>query len=232
MGELLDIVGAMRSLASMRLQEAHRALPGIRRYSETMAEAIGAALAAGPESATPGAAGEGRPGACSVHGEHGFVGGFQRTGSRRSAKPSPTMFSLFVLGSRGSARWRRSECRPLDWTQPMASRPEGVPEAVRHVTAELYRLVVRGEIDRAEVVFARHRQGSADGDRAANPCSRSICTLVCAATFEAAAAAQPAGRGAARKAHRRPCLALLTEAADRSRSPARMRALRRDGGGA
>jgi len=31
--ELLDIVGAMRSLAGMRLQEAQRALPGIRRYT-------------------------------------------------------------------------------------------------------------------------------------------------------------------------------------------------------
>jgi F-type H+-transporting ATPase subunit gamma len=44
MGELLDIVGAMRSLASMRVQEAQRTLPGIRRYAETMAAAIGAAL--------------------------------------------------------------------------------------------------------------------------------------------------------------------------------------------
>lgn len=34
MDELLDIVGAMRSLAGMRLQEAQRALPGIRRYAD------------------------------------------------------------------------------------------------------------------------------------------------------------------------------------------------------
>jgi F-type H+-transporting ATPase subunit gamma len=34
MGELLDIVGAMRSLASMRVQEAQRSLPGIRRYAD------------------------------------------------------------------------------------------------------------------------------------------------------------------------------------------------------
>ena len=44
MGELLDIVGAMRSLAGMRVQEAQRSLPGIRRYAGSMAEAIGAAL--------------------------------------------------------------------------------------------------------------------------------------------------------------------------------------------
>ena len=33
MDGLLDIVGAMRSLAGMRLQEAQRALPGVRRYA-------------------------------------------------------------------------------------------------------------------------------------------------------------------------------------------------------
>ena len=44
MGDLLDIVGALRSLASMRVQEAHQALPHIRRYAETMAASIGAAL--------------------------------------------------------------------------------------------------------------------------------------------------------------------------------------------
>ena len=49
MGELLDIVGAMRSLASMRMQEAHRALPSIRRYAEAMAQAIGSALLLLPE---------------------------------------------------------------------------------------------------------------------------------------------------------------------------------------
>ena len=42
--ELRDIIGAMRSLAGMRMQEAQRVLPGIRRYAETVSEAIGDAL--------------------------------------------------------------------------------------------------------------------------------------------------------------------------------------------
>ena len=44
MGELRDIMSAMRSLAGMRVQEAQHALPGIRRYAESMEAAIGAAL--------------------------------------------------------------------------------------------------------------------------------------------------------------------------------------------
>jgi len=40
MDELLDIVGAMRSLAGMRVQESQHALPGIRSYADSMAAAI------------------------------------------------------------------------------------------------------------------------------------------------------------------------------------------------
>jgi F-type H+-transporting ATPase subunit gamma len=42
----------------------------------------------------------------------------------------------------------------------MATRPEGVPETIRHLAAELYRWIARGDIARVEVMFARHRQGS------------------------------------------------------------------------
>lgn len=44
MSALSDIVGAMRALPSMRIQEAHPALPGVRRYAEAMATAIADAL--------------------------------------------------------------------------------------------------------------------------------------------------------------------------------------------
>ena len=35
MDELLEIVGAMRSLAGIRVQEAQHALPGIRSYADS-----------------------------------------------------------------------------------------------------------------------------------------------------------------------------------------------------
>src|SRR5208282_3355308 len=49
MVELREIVSAMRSLASMRVQEAQHVLPGIRSYAETMATGIGTALSLMPE---------------------------------------------------------------------------------------------------------------------------------------------------------------------------------------
>ena len=43
----------------------------------------------------------------------------------------------------------------------MATRLESVPETVRRLTTDLYRMIVRGAVTRAEVMFARCRQGSA-----------------------------------------------------------------------
>ena len=40
MGELLNIVAAMRSLAGMRMQEAQSALPGIRSFADAVAGGI------------------------------------------------------------------------------------------------------------------------------------------------------------------------------------------------
>ena len=61
MDELQDIVGAMRSLAGMRVQEALRALDGIRRYAASMRAAIASALLLAPPAAEAGGAGRGSP---------------------------------------------------------------------------------------------------------------------------------------------------------------------------
>ena len=158
--ELLDIVGAMRSLASMRVQEAHRALPGIRRYAETMAAGIGGALLLMPE---PGGAGHTAPGRralilCTA--EHGFVGGFNARVLDAAERALDLDDALFVLGSRGSALVRERNWNTA-WAHPMATRPEGVPETVRPLAAEIYRLIARGHITSVEVMFVRHRQGGA-----------------------------------------------------------------------
>jgi F-type H+-transporting ATPase subunit gamma len=159
MGELLDIIGALRSLASMRVQEAHRALPHIRRYAETMAASIGAALLLLLEAEPIGQKATGRRAIVLCTAEHGFVGGFNERVLEVAEKLLDRDDALFVLGSRGAAlaqeRGRRSA-----WVHPMATRPEGVPEMIRRLTTELYDRIARGELIRVEVLFARHRQGS------------------------------------------------------------------------
>jgi F-type H+-transporting ATPase subunit gamma len=157
MDELLDIVGAMRSLAGMRLQEAQRALPGIRRYAESMAEAIGAALLLIPSPAETLAI-SGRRALVLCAAEHGFVGGFNERLVEAAQGVLETRDLLFVLGSRGAAL-ALERGRPASWVRPMATRLAGAPETINHLITELYVRIARGEISRVEVMFGRYRQG-------------------------------------------------------------------------
>lgn len=160
MGELLDVVSAMRSLAAMRMQEAQQALQGVRRYAETMATAIGATLLLMPATPTAPTTLQGRRALVFCMAEHGFVGGFNdRLLSALQSEPKLDDL-LFVLGSRGGAlveeRWRRTS-----WKEPMATRSSGAPETARRLAGELYRRIARGEIRRVEVIHARYRASGA-----------------------------------------------------------------------
>ena len=159
-GGLRDVVGAMRSLASMRVQEALRTLPGIRRYATSMANAIGTGLLLLPE-ATAGKSGRnGRRALILCTAEHGFAGAFnERIIAAAGAVIEPDD-ALFILGSRGVAHAQELGW-PCAWSHPMATHPEGVPEMTRHVTVELYRRIAGGSITRVEVMFARYRRGGA-----------------------------------------------------------------------
>ena len=75
MDELMDIVGAMRSLAGMRVQEAQHALPGIRRYAESVARGIGSAMLLMPQTMAESHPHRGRRALVLCTAEHGFVGG-------------------------------------------------------------------------------------------------------------------------------------------------------------
>lgn len=160
MAELREIFGAMRSLASMRVQEATRILPGIRSYAAAMAAGIGAALLLVPEArpARPkGTGAHGRRGLVLCTAEHGFVGSFNERLCDAAHATLAQGDALFVLGSRGAAALHEHG-RPALWTHPMATRPEAAPETTRRVMAELYRNIAAGRLTRVEVMFARHRQ--------------------------------------------------------------------------
>ena len=157
--ELLDIVGAMRSLASMRVQDAHHARPNIRRYSDAMAASIGTALLLLSGIKTLSQKATGRRGFVLCTAEHGFVGGFNERVLDAAERLLDPDDALFILGSRGTVL-AQERGRPSVWAHPMATRPEGVPETIRYLTAELYDRIARGKLARIEVMFARHRRGS------------------------------------------------------------------------
>jgi F-type H+-transporting ATPase subunit gamma len=91
--------------------------------------------------------------------EHGFVGGFNERILEVAEGLLDPDDAVFVLGSRGAVL-AQARGRPAAWAHPMATRPEGVPETIRHLTAELYGWIARGDLARVEVMFARHRQGT------------------------------------------------------------------------
>ncbi len=160
MDELLDIVGAMRSLAGMRLQEAQRALPGIRRYAELMAAAIGAALLLMPQPIPERRSERGHEALILCAAEHGFVGGFNERLIEAAEAVLKSSDLLFVLGSRG-AEIAFERGRKVVWSSPMASRLAGAPDVINRLTHELYIRILRGEISRVEVMFGRYHQAAA-----------------------------------------------------------------------
>ncbi|MGO9170906.1 MAG: F0F1 ATP synthase subunit gamma [Rhodomicrobium sp.] len=158
MGELQNIVSAMRSLAGMRVQEAQLALPEIRRYADSMAAAIEAALMLMPRQEPPQQAWQGIRALVLCAAEHGFAGGFnERLVEAAEAELQPRDV-LFVLGSRGAALALERGTHAA-WARPMATRLAGTPGTVNQLTKELYARIARGEISRVEVMFSRYRRG-------------------------------------------------------------------------
>jgi F-type H+-transporting ATPase subunit gamma len=157
--ELRGIVGAMRSLASMRVQEAQHMLPGIQNYAATMATGIGTALLLMPDPRSMFGRTQGRRALVVCTAEHGFVGSFNERVLDAARASIAAGDLLFVLGGRGAAA-AEERGWPTAWTQPMATRPAGVPETIRALTAELYRSIGAGDVAQVAVMFARHRQTS------------------------------------------------------------------------
>jgi len=158
MGELQDIVGAMRSLAGMRVQEAQRALPGIRGYADSMAAGIGSALLLMPRPVMQTRRGRSRHALVVCTAEHGFVGGFNERMLEAAEAVLEPPDLLFMLGSRGAALALEHGREPA-WTKFMASRPVGAPDVVNGLTGELYARIARDEIAQVDVMFSRYHQG-------------------------------------------------------------------------
>ena len=158
MTELQDIMGAMRSLAAVRVQEAQQALAGIRKYADTMAGAIGSALLLQPLSSDV-SAGSGDRTLVLCASEHGFVGAFNERLIEAATDVLAARDRLFVLGTRGAALLMERGRLPA-WKRPIATRVSGTPDTVNHVTNELYRQIASGEISRVDLMFTRYRQGA------------------------------------------------------------------------
>jgi len=178
MEELQRIVGAMRAIASMRMQEAVRALTSVREYGSALAEGLHDALAIAGEEAHVGGdmsrlmEATAVPARWRTHraivlfaSEHGFVGRFnQRLIDTVEADLTPAD-ALMIVGSRGAA-FAAERGHAAAWSHPLATGLTGIPETVRLLEEALLPRISRREVLRAEVVFGRYgRNGQLDIER-------------------------------------------------------------------
>lgn len=174
MEELQRIVGAMRAIASMRMQEATRALGSVREYGQVLINAIDDALAiAAKEAHLGGVSGDGsrytdpapvlrrqsgRRAVVLFGSEHGFVGGFNQRLIEAVESDLVTTDALMIVGSRGAALATERGHVP-QWAQPLATRLAGIPESVRLLEEALLPRIMRDEVVQADLVFGCCRGG-------------------------------------------------------------------------
>ena len=134
-GDLLDIVGAMRALAAVQSQQAGAALPGIRRYAEVIEHAIGGVLATSEPRPL-----EQRGARCLlvVAAEHGFAGSFDGQVIAALQRERGADDVIAIVGTRAKADLADHQL-PTAWSLPMASTLRGVGETAGRLQAELER---------------------------------------------------------------------------------------------
>jgi F-type H+-transporting ATPase subunit gamma len=156
--ELRRIVTAMRSLAAAEVQAAERALPGIRRYTAILADAVAQAraLVGVPAAAPPPRGPPAR--LIVVCSERGFVGAFnERLIAHATAEPEARHGRLWLVGARGVQLARARGLAP-EWSMAMPAHTAGVFQAARQLAAEIEARFAAGELGRV-ALLATQRSG-------------------------------------------------------------------------
>lgn len=160
MTELLDIVGAMRSLAGMHMQDAQRVLPGIRSHAETVAAAIADTLVLMGIPDEPPHDHQAARALVVCTSEHGFVGGFNERLVDAAGQILSGTDELLMLGSRGVGHAIEKGMK-VSWWTAMATRSSGVTSTIDELSTEIYKRIAAGEIGKVEIMFSRYQQGVA-----------------------------------------------------------------------
>lgn len=161
MSDLMDIIGALRALAGIRVQEAQATLQGIRLYSNSIANALGQAANLLDSDETKSLVG--LKGQAYAHdkllivfmSEHGFVGNYNQILIKRTEQEThKTGEKIFILGSRGIAT-ATEHGLIMDGGTPMITHQASVLKLARTLSHEVYRRIAIDNIHRVSLVFAR-----------------------------------------------------------------------------
>ena len=160
LGDLQDIMGAMRALAAMRLGQAQNALPGIRQYTEVINYGLarGLALTGGGGKRTKAGVVQGRMAVVAFTSEHGFAGAYNEHVLEQAWTLAKGGHRLLVVGSRGRVKAEEHGCKVAYW-QPMATHIDGVLDVVLRCSDELFRRLAHDGIERVSLVYGRNTSG-------------------------------------------------------------------------
>lgn len=152
LGELRELIRALRALAASHIQDAQRALGGIRAYVEAVETAIAEGASLMPR-------GEAIPGAprdenalIAICSEHSFAGSFNREVLDRVENERQADQTLFIVGQRG-AMLARERGLPVRQSLSMATHVGGILRVVRSLADEL------ASISEVDIVFGAYRRG-------------------------------------------------------------------------
>jgi F-type H+-transporting ATPase subunit gamma len=137
LGQLSEVVRAMRGMASSRLHEAEAAAGAAEAFAAVIVDAVDLLAAASDGTEDPaGREGRSAPVLLLVTAEHGFVGGFSEQLARRAAHELRPGERLHVVGQRGAAIAAEHGLR-AEVVHARGSHVEGVVAAAREVVRHL-----------------------------------------------------------------------------------------------
>ena len=154
--QLGAVVNAMRGIAAARVRQAQTQLGAVDGYASVIAEGIGRTLAMMP-SHPEATEMQGRPALIVFVAEQGFAGAFSER-VLDFVEPELAKSVLFLVGTRGGTVLAERGLTP-DWSGALPSHSAGIPKLADQIGEALYPRIVKGEIERLDVVFARSEPG-------------------------------------------------------------------------
>ncbi|QIB35744.1 F0F1 ATP synthase subunit gamma [Ancylobacter pratisalsi] len=156
--QLSSVIAAMRGIAAARSREARGQLDGIHAYADTIAAAIGDALAHLPSGLAPVSSvlPEDRHAIVALCAEQGFAGTFNERvldAVDRRMEQVPQGARLMIVGDRGlmAAAERGLE---VSWSASMVAHVGQASALANRIVDELYRALGRDEVRSVSIIHA------------------------------------------------------------------------------
>ena len=157
-GQVADVVQAMRTLASARLRQAQDRFSGLERYAAATRSALSQALALlGSVADRPGEPPLEARRVVALFSEHGFVGALNDTLLDHALSLSRARGAqLIVAGARGQRLCRERNVEALDGGA-MPTTIGGAQATAQRLVQDLFGAIAEGRIAEIHLVFGEHR---------------------------------------------------------------------------